>query len=350
MKTINIVPRRSGFTLIELLVVIAIIGVLVGLLLPAVQQAREAARRSSCTNNMKQNALAVQNYADKNASNSDNLLPYAVYHSDGAGGNKLHPNGPNPTFWQSHVSWTVQCLPYLEQSALYDAWVAATQNFVGPNPNAWNDFNGIGSQTNLHSDVRIASFYCPSYTGSLKINGTPVATAGLPGCANYDNGGSFKAAGGNSSTPPPLADSQTGLLCYRGNFGAGPKNGAGNWTQDTTAADGQGAFGWANRQGFKQFIDGTSSSIMLVENALGVAWAGGPPSLTLARQGATSAINKAGLHFRGAIPNVGLSSEHPSGANVSMIDGSTKFLSFTLNATVFDNLSQVNDGNPVTLP
>src|SRR5262249_45819413 len=88
---------RRGFTLIELLVVIAIIGVLIALLLPAVQQAREAARKMQCTNNLKQIGLALHNYES-----TYNALPYS-------------------NFFGFSVSPQARVLPYLEQRALYDS-------------------------------------------------------------------------------------------------------------------------------------------------------------------------------------------------------------------------------------
>lgn len=93
--------RRNGFTLVELLVVIAIIGVLVGLLLPAVQAAREAARRMQCSNNLKQLGLAMHNYHDVNKQFSMNWFDAAS-----VGGNNL--------------SSLVGILPYVEQSSLYE--------------------------------------------------------------------------------------------------------------------------------------------------------------------------------------------------------------------------------------
>ena len=98
--------RGRGFTLVELLVVIAIIGVMVGLLLPAVQAAREAARRMSCSNNMKQIGLAVHNYAD-----SYKRFP-AGYIADIV--------GVQDSREQSLWSWGASLLPYIEQGALYD--------------------------------------------------------------------------------------------------------------------------------------------------------------------------------------------------------------------------------------
>ncbi len=332
--------RRSGFTLVELLVVIAIIGVLIGLLLPAVQSARESARRSACRNNVKQLAMAVLNYAASNASGGDNKLPFAGYHNDGKGGNLLtHTNGnsgPNNFIWQSQVSWIVQVLPFFEQTPLYDAWVAATNNFVGTNPASWNDFDTVtASMNNLHNDVRLNALYCPSYTGTLMIDGTPVA-----GAAGYVNGGCVSV----SSTPPDKT-SRTGLSCYRANFGKGTGN-----NFDTT--DGEGALRYKTRRGFADIRDGTSNSLLLIENAFGAAWAAGVPTLTTANDGSdNAAINKAALGFRGSIPNVGISSEHQGGAAVALIDGSTHFLDYGgLSDTIWRNLMQVNDRNPVSLP
>lgn len=98
-------PARRGFTLIELLVVIAIIAILISLLLPAVQQAREAARRSQCKNNMAQIALATLNYEMAHG-----VLPPGTVNPDG-------PIVSEPDGY--HMSWTVQLLPYLDQTPLF---------------------------------------------------------------------------------------------------------------------------------------------------------------------------------------------------------------------------------------
>ena len=98
-------PRR-GFTLIELLVVIAIIAVLIGLLLPAVQAAREAARRSQCVNNLKQLGLAVHNYHDVNM-----VLPMQT----------LYPTASAESYGWSY-GWGLGLLPHLEQTPAYNAF------------------------------------------------------------------------------------------------------------------------------------------------------------------------------------------------------------------------------------
>ena len=106
------IRRRRGFTLVELLVVIAIIGILVGLLLPAVQAAREAARRMQCSNNLKQWGLANHNFES-----AFKRFPYGMLRPDGTGWG--HPEWGTPT-QNRRYALTHQLLPFMEQTALYD--------------------------------------------------------------------------------------------------------------------------------------------------------------------------------------------------------------------------------------
>ncbi len=105
---------RLGFTLVELLVVIAIIGILIALLLPAVQAAREAARRSQCTNNMKQLGLALHNYHDTHQVFPPGGLEY--------GCSSAGPNYEQPGKLVKNLNGLVLLLPYLEQMPLYDKY------------------------------------------------------------------------------------------------------------------------------------------------------------------------------------------------------------------------------------
>lgn len=128
---------KQGFTLVELLVVIAIIGILVGLLLPAVQAAREAARRMQCSNNLKQHGLAVHNYESTYKS-------FPIGFTDTAATNAMLKDGG----W----SWMCAILPYIEQNSLYSTLDLKLHPF-GPGSNAAN-IAGCA--------IPLAAFRCPS--------------------------------------------------------------------------------------------------------------------------------------------------------------------------------------------
>jgi prepilin-type N-terminal cleavage/methylation domain-containing protein len=177
---------RRGFTLIELLVVIAIIAILIALLLPAVQQAREAARRSQCKNNLKQIGLALHNYHD-----TYNQFPTgSVYTTDAPSqGDGAHSNFRNANYGST---WLTAILPMFDQAPLYNRY-----NFSVP------------SQNNASvTSVEMPALKCPSALRLRPATG-PLVAAGSNGTANVHGtyakgnyGGNHGARSANQNGSP----------------------------------------------------------------------------------------------------------------------------------------------------
>ncbi|MCA8994528.1 MAG: DUF1559 domain-containing protein [Planctomycetaceae bacterium] len=154
--------RRRGFTLIELLVVIAIIAVLIALLLPAVQQAREAARRSQCKNNLKQLGIALANYEE-----THRIYPPGRLGCDGI---NTGPCNGNPNYTRVGLSAFPLLLPQLEQAPLYNEF--DFMNIAWGPSAGWEPLNQIGVE------ARPAVFVCPSDVSQRAVlsNGLQAAT------------------------------------------------------------------------------------------------------------------------------------------------------------------------------
>jgi prepilin-type N-terminal cleavage/methylation domain-containing protein len=171
---------RRGFTLIELLVVIAIIAVLIALLLPAVQSAREAARRVQCTNNMKQLALACQNYISaNNVFPAQSMIPPAG-----------QPNPGSQTGWS--ISWVVPLLQYTEQMPMYNAYNFYVDPMeAGSGDWGWANITVAGANLNM--------LLCPSdgLTDQLRsIYGTGLYYGVTNYCGNYGGPGPLQVCSG----------------------------------------------------------------------------------------------------------------------------------------------------------
>lgn len=329
--------RERGFTLIELLVVIAIIAILVALLLPAVQQAREAARRVSCKNNLKQIGLALHNYESTHGTFPPGFISVATSSFDPAGNS-------NQAVEETGPSWGMfaMILPFLEQSSL--------SNQI--------DFNlPITHAVNANArSTKIPSYLCPSDT--------------------FD--GLVTVFQGNSSSQALTSNqlvNDLGPVSYVGCL-AGADSSAPGYQGRYEEPGFNGMFHRGSRVRFRDVTDGTSNTIGIGERSgmfVNNGWAGvidGVPGALeggvtihtdsivqqrgLAQPQVRPAITMVAVHVRSGGPGGpgstsgspgGFWSPHPGGCQFLLMDGSVTMIGENIDIQIFRNLAARNDGN-----
>lgn len=308
--------RRSGFTLVELLVVIAIIGILVSMLLPAVQQVREAARRTQCVNQFRQAALALHNYESSNGK-----LPPGMFFTTTA-----FPSGCGPVDapFYNGWGWGAKILSFIEQSSL-DASIDFSSD------NYFNNDNWIATGKTV--DV----FLCPSDPDNRGL---------MECCSGKSNGGSATQdrAGSNMAG----VHGSNSLFCggIRGN------------------PEGNGVLYNYHSTELRDIQDGQSNTLMLGEVTevpgrhptqgeamFGYFWnnwgvqttiegINGPGTMPGGRDLTIDPIDGVGENRHNEFyREAGFSSWHPGGANFALSDGSVHFINENLDQVVFDNLA-----------
>lgn len=337
MRRINASARRRGFTMIEAIVVIFIIAVIVALLLPAVQESREAARRTQCKNNLKQLGLALHNYQ-----NTFKTFPPGFV---------LDADGPY-LGW----SWSVMILPYIDDSPLYNAI-----NFRG---GMQIEYMSKGAQ------VKIPLYRCPSDRGSDSVEHAFVVTTPVkdgvvtPGTldagsiffrSNYLGVAGYLQANAGGIEPNDSGDPSSSPIHINagslGNFGRDPSPGH----RYLDPMHFQGVFGQNSKTMFDDIADGLSNTMIVAERyspkdtapgSIGHgAWLAVPDCTTAAglamSLGDTSVRMNSGSAKQAQ--TTGFGSHHTGGAHFLLGDGSVRFISESINIGLYRDISTIAD-------